>query len=105
MFQFPGFASRSYVFTTGYLQSKWVSPFGNLRFSVCLPTCRSLSQATTSFIAFCRQGIHHMRLVTWSYNLKRFHACCNICKQPVVVLTQSTCILAKEYSVRLQSDC
>src|SRR5699024_3983546 len=74
MFQFPGFASRSYVFTTGYLQSKWVSPFGNLRFSVCLPTYRSLSQATTSFIAFCRQGIHHMRLVTWSYNLKRFHA-------------------------------
>jgi hypothetical protein len=51
-------------------KSKWVSPFGNLRIKVCLPTPRSLSQAATSFIAFCRQGIHHVRLVTWSYNLK-----------------------------------
>ena len=52
----------------------WVSPFRDLRVNVCLPTHRSLSQATTSFIAFCRQGIHHVRLVTWSYNLKRSRA-------------------------------
>src|SRR5699024_10591043 len=66
-------------------KSKWVSPFGNLRFSVCLPTYRSLSQATTSFIAFYRLGIHHMRLVTWSYNLKCFHTQDTI-KQPIVAL-------------------
>ena len=52
-------------------KSKRVSPFGNLWVKVCLPTHQSLSQAATSFIAFCRQGIHHVRLVTWSYNLKR----------------------------------
>lgn len=52
-------------------KSKRVSPFGNLRIKVCLPTTRSLSQAATSFFAFCRQGIHRVRLVTWSYNLKR----------------------------------
>ena len=40
-----------------------VSPFGNLRIKVSLPTPRSLSQATTSFLASCRQGIHHVRLV------------------------------------------
>jgi hypothetical protein len=41
-----------------------VSPFGNLRIKACLPAPRSLSQATTSFIASCRQGIHRMRLFT-----------------------------------------
>ncbi len=40
----------------------WVSPFGNLRIEACLPAPRSLSQATTSFIACNRQGIHHMHL-------------------------------------------
>ena len=93
MFQFPGFASRSYVFTTGYLPcGKWVSPFGNLRVKACLPAYRSLSQAATSFIAFCRLGIHHMRLVTWSYNLKRFRA---------IGQMSDLYILAKECSVRL----
>src|SRR5882672_5693490 len=43
---------------------RWVSPFGNLRIEAYLPAPRSLSQATTSFIAFCRQGIHHVRLFT-----------------------------------------
>src|SRR5699024_11160616 len=62
-----------------------VSTFGTLLVKVSLPTYRSLSQATTSFIALCRQGIHHMRLVTWSYNLKRSRTC-GSCKQPVVYL-------------------
>jgi hypothetical protein len=31
---------------------------------------RGFSQTSTSFIAFCRQGIHRVRLVTWSYNPK-----------------------------------
>ncbi len=41
-----------------------VSPFGNLRIKGCLPPPRSLSQATTSFIASSCQGIHRVRLVT-----------------------------------------
>ena len=39
-----------------------VSPFGNPRIKASLPAPRGLSQATTSFIASCRQGIHRMRL-------------------------------------------
>ncbi len=54
MFQFTGFVPPK----------RWVSPFGNLRIEAYLPAPRSLSQATTSFIAFCRQGIHHVRLFT-----------------------------------------
>ena len=48
---------------------RWVSPFGYLRIKAYLPAPRSLSQATTSFIACNRQGIHHMHLFTWSYNV------------------------------------
>ena len=50
----------------------WVSPFGYLRIKVCLPTPRSFSQATTSFIACDRQGIHHVHLVAWSYNFASY---------------------------------
>jgi hypothetical protein len=46
-----------------------VSPFGNLRIKACLLAPRSLSQATTSFIACNRQGIHHVHLVTCPYNV------------------------------------
>ena len=49
---------------------RWVSPFGNPRIKACLSAPRGLSQTYTSFIAFCRQGIHRVRLVTWSYNPK-----------------------------------
>ena len=49
---------------------RWVSPFGNPRLKAYLSAPRGLSQTYTSFIAFCRQGIHHVRLVTWSYNPK-----------------------------------
>ena len=45
-----------------------VSPFGNLRIKVRLPTPRSLSQASTSFFACNRQGIHHVHLVACLYN-------------------------------------
>ncbi len=41
-----------------------VSPFGYLRINALLPAPRSFSQAYTSFFACCRQGIHHMHLVT-----------------------------------------
>ncbi len=49
MFQFTRFAS------TGLC--------GHLRINACLPAPRSFSQATTSFIACDRQGIHHVHLV------------------------------------------
>ena len=45
-----------------------VSPFGNRRIIACLPAPRRLSQATTSFIAGYRLGIHHVHLVTCPYN-------------------------------------
>ena len=63
MFQFTRFASHDYVFIMRYL-CRWVSPFGNLRIKAYLPAPRSLSQAITSFVAYHRQGIHHMLLVT-----------------------------------------
>ena len=63
MFQFTRFASHDYVFIMRYL-CRWVSPFGNLRIKANLPAPRSLSQAITSFVAYHRQGIHHMLLVT-----------------------------------------
>jgi hypothetical protein len=37
-------------------------------YNACLPAHRSFTQAATSFIAYDRQGIHHMHLVAWSYN-------------------------------------
>ncbi len=40
-----------------------VSPFGNLRIKACLAAPRSLSQLTTSFIAFLCLGIHRTPLV------------------------------------------
>ncbi len=67
MFQFATFALQSYVFRLQWPYGR-VSPFGNLRINVCLLTPRSLSQATTSFIAWYRQGIHHVHLVTCPYN-------------------------------------
>ena len=63
MFQFTRFASHTYVFSMRY-PCGWVSPFGNLRIKAYLPAPRSLSQAITSFVAYHRQGIHHMHLVT-----------------------------------------
>src|SRR3954469_24401029 len=46
-----------------------VSPFGNLRIKACLLAPRSLSQATTSFVACNRQGIHHVHLFACPYNI------------------------------------
>jgi hypothetical protein len=48
----------------GMTHSGRVSPFGYLRIKARLPAPRSFSQATTSFIACNRQGIHHMHLFT-----------------------------------------
>jgi hypothetical protein len=64
MFQFRRFASPSLWIQEGMTLAGRVSPFGNLRIKACLPAPRSLSQAATSFVACCRQGIHHMHLFT-----------------------------------------
>ena len=45
-----------------------VSPFGHPRFIACLPAPRGFSQAPTSFIASCCQGIHHMPFVALNTN-------------------------------------
>ena len=68
MFQFAAFALPTYVFSRQWPFGR-VAPFGNLRITACLLAPRSLSQATTSFIAGYRLGIHHVHLVTCPYNV------------------------------------
>ena len=63
MFQFRRFAPPGLWIRPGVTLAGRVSPFGNLRIKARLPAPRSLSQAATSFVACCRQGIHHMHLV------------------------------------------
>ena len=63
-----GLPPSPYIFRSGY-PCGWVSPFGHLRIKAYLPAPRSFTQAITSFIACNRQGIHHMHLFTWSYNV------------------------------------
>ena len=55
-----------------------VTPFGNLRIKACLLAPRSLSQATTSFIACNRQGIHHVHLFTCPYNVSPLRRCARL---------------------------
>ena len=49
---------------TGYKPGR-VAPFGNPRIKACLAAPRGLSQPTASFIAFQRQGIHQLPLVSF----------------------------------------
>ena len=81
MFQFTSFAFQPYIFRLEYLQSRWVSSFGDLWIKAYLPAPHSFSQAVTSFIACDRQGIHHIHLVAWSYNPEAF--CPQSHKQPI----------------------
>ena len=62
MFQFSAFALLTLCIQMRVTLAGRVSPFGHLRIKACLPAPRSLTQATTSFIACDRQGIHHMHL-------------------------------------------
>src|ERR1041384_2247183 len=64
MFQFRRFASPALSIRQGETLAGRVSPFGNPRIKARLPAPRGLSQAATSFVACCRQGIHHMHLFT-----------------------------------------
>ena len=64
-----GLPPSPYIFRSGY-PCGWVSPFRYVRIKAYLPAPRTFSQAITSFIACNRQGIHHMHLFAWSYNVK-----------------------------------
>ena len=85
MFQFAAFALQSYVFSMQWPYGR-VSPFGNLRIKACLPAPRSLSQATTSFIACNRQGIHPVHLFTCPYNIG---LCCQRLSEQALLLLLS----------------
>ena len=66
MFHFPEFAPCNLFIqlqATGY-DSRRVAPFRDPRLTGCLAPPRGLSQLTTSFFAFRRQGIHPMLLST-----------------------------------------
>ena len=63
MFQFTEFALPGLCIQPGVTLAGRVSPFGHPRIKACLPAPRGFSQATTSFIACDRQGIHRMHLV------------------------------------------
>src|SRR5688500_17865635 len=67
MFQFPAFALSTLcirVGVTGVFHPGRVSAFRNLRIDARLPASRSLSQATTSFVASRCQDIHHTPLLS-----------------------------------------
>ena len=68
-FSSPGLPPSPYIFRSGY-PCGWVSPFGYFRIKAYLSAPRNFSQIITSFIACNRQGIHHMHLFTWPYNVK-----------------------------------
>ena len=71
-FTSPRYLHLPYVFRQG----RWaitlhqVSPFGNPRIKVWLPTTRGLSQAPTSFIGSWCQGIHRAPLLTWQIQIR-----------------------------------
>ena len=70
MFQFTGFATHDLCIQSRLTLAGRVSPFRYLRIKALLPAPRSFSQAYTSFVACNRQGIHHMHLFAWPYNVK-----------------------------------
>src|SRR5262249_51175235 len=63
MFQFRQFALLTLCIQMRVTLAGRVSPFGHLRINARLPAPRSFSQATTSFIACDRQGIHLMHFL------------------------------------------
>ncbi len=82
MFHFPTFPPRTLCVqmrVTGH-DPGWVSPFGNPRIKVRLPTPRGLSQATTSFFGSWCQGIHRMLLKTCTTKIKDARVHCAVLK-------------------------
>ena len=66
MFHFPALPLSALCVQAEVMghDSHWVSPFGNPRIEVRLPTPRGLSQAATSFFGSWCQGIHRVPLIT-----------------------------------------
>ena len=66
MFHFPALARTDLCIQSGVMEHDfhWVAPFRDPRIKGCFAPPRGLSQHTTSFIAFRRQGIHPMLLST-----------------------------------------
>ncbi len=69
MFHFPTLPPPALCVQAGATghYTRQVSPFGNPRIEVWLPTPRGLSQAPTSFFGSWCQGIHRAPLITWHY--------------------------------------
>ena len=72
MFHFPALAHTDLCIQSGVMEHDfhWVAPFRDPRIKGCFAPPRGLSQHTTSFIAFRRQGI---LLSTYSRNKLPFH--------------------------------
>src|SRR6266699_34636 len=70
-FTSPRYLHLPYVFRQGRwaITPNQVSPFGNPRIEVWLPTPRGLSQVPTSFIGSWYQGIHRVPLLTWQLQM------------------------------------
>ena len=97
-FHFPEFAPCNLCIqlqVTGY-DSRRVSPFRDPRIKGCLAPPRGLSQLTTSFIAFRRQGIHPMLLSTCLLE-KNFLPSLFNCKRAI------TFVMAGSYPVRTRN--
>jgi hypothetical protein len=73
MFHFPTFPPPALCVQAGVTghDSSRVSPFGDPRITVRLPTPRGLSQAPTSFFGSWCQGIHRAPLLTWPQRCSR----------------------------------
>src|SRR6266568_3360803 len=71
MFHFPTLPPPALCVQAGAMShyAHQVSPFGNPRIKVWLPTPRGLSQAPTSFIGSWCQGIHRAPLLTWQIRM------------------------------------
>jgi hypothetical protein len=71
MFHFPTLPPPALCVQAGAMghYAQQVSPFGNPRVKVWLPTNRGLSQAPTSFIGSWCQGIHRAPLITWQLQM------------------------------------
>ena len=71
MFHFPALPPPALCVQAGVTSNyaRQVSPFGNPRIEVWLPTPRGLSQAPTSFFGSWCQGILRVPLITWQLQM------------------------------------
>ena len=83
MFHFPALPPPALCVQAGAtaIYGRRVSPFGNPRITVWLPTPRGLSQAPTSFIGSWCQGIHRAPLITWQHSLQMHYPVTLTCDQ------------------------